>query len=120
MQRRIRRILLLVSLPVLIVTVLIVSGMFGANIADWLEQIARVVLVAAGTVMAAVTGWEVQSWKLPEPEDPPTTTKVIYPQPLDDAEVDKVVESVKTAEDFSKKASERVQIEIDIEDAQDD
>ena len=57
----------------------------------------------------------VQGWELPEPEEPPTTDKIIYPKPLDNA-----ANAVQEAKKFSKRATEKVRIEIDVEDSRDD
>lgn len=72
--------------------------------------------VTAGLVLLialSIEGYQaMQRWQLPEPEDPPHSDKVIHPQPLDEA--------VDEAEQFAQKATERVRIEIDVEDARDD
>lgn len=87
------------------------------------DTIATVAAVIAGAVLVLVLLLEARaiakSWELPEPEDPPSHADiVIETKPLNKA--DNAEESVERAEDFSKRATERVMIDIDIEDARDD
>lgn len=87
------------------------------------DTIATIAAVVAGVVLIVVLLLEARaiakSWELPEPEDPPSHADIIIePKPLDRA--DDAEESVEQAEQFSKRATERVMIDIDIEDARDD
>ena len=118
-MKNLHRWLILPALLLLIAAILLLTGRVEINTGLPLETIAPIVAVVAGAVLVLVMGLEVRtvvkSWELPEPEEPPTSKQVIYPQELDEA-----VESVEKADKFSKRATERVRIEIDIEDARDD
>lgn len=119
MFSHIRRWFVLPAILVLILSVLVLTETLEIYSDLPVELIAYAAAGVAGLILLTVMGLEgraiVRSWELPEPEDPPRSEEVIHPKPLDDAE-----ESIEQAETFSRRATERVQIDIDIEDARDD
>jgi hypothetical protein len=114
-----RRWFILPAILVLIVSVLVLTDVLEVYSDLPIELIAYATAGVAALILLTVLGLEgraiVRSWELPEPEEPPRSKKVIEPKPLDDAE-----DAVEQAETFSRRATERVQIDIDIEDARDD
>ena len=65
----------------------------------------------------ALVGWFIfdmsataTTYEHPEPEEPPRSTKIIYPRALEES-----VEALNEAEEFLVKANGRVEIEIDFE-----
>jgi hypothetical protein len=107
------------AILILIAVFLVLTGRITIETGLPLNTISMIAAVVAGLVLVLAMGLEaramVQGWELPEPEEPPTTDKVIYPKPLDNAAT--VVEEAKK---FSKRATEKVRIEIDVEDSRDD
>jgi len=84
-----------------------------------LKSILMTIAVFAGGVLLIALGLEgrsvVRGWEMPEPEDPPSADYVIEPKPMQDA-----IDSTDEAEQFSRRATERILIDIDVEDARDD
>lgn len=74
------------------------------------EAIAAIAGVALTGLLVLDARSTVASWEHPEPEEPPISTKVIYPKSLEET-----VEALHDAEDFLSKANGRVKISIDIE-----
>ena len=107
---------------ILVAAFLLFTGRITIDTTLPLQTISMIAAAVAGGILLVTVGLEtrntVKSWEHPEPEEPPTSDQVIYPKELDD--VFEAVESVEEADKFSKRASERVRIEIDIEDARDD
>ncbi len=119
MFSHVRRWFIFPAVLVLMVSVLVLNGTLKIYSELPVELIAYAAAGVAALILLTVMGLEgraiVRSWELPEPEEPPRSTKVIEPKPLDEAE-----ESIEQVETFSRRATERVQIDIDIEDARDD
>jgi hypothetical protein len=119
MNNKIHRWLAIPAILVLIAAFLLLTGRITIDTSLPLHTISLIAAAVAGFVVVIVMGLEARtmtkSWELPEPEEPPTTDKVIYPKPLEN-----VADSMEEADKFSKKATERVRIEIDIEDSRDD
>lgn len=119
MMNPIRRWLIIPILIVFSGAVLFLMGKISIDSTLPLDYIVPVVAALAGLALVVLLGIEAQglseSWDLPEPEEPPTSNKVIYPKPLTKAE-----EAMEKAEKFSSTKTEKVRIEIDIEDARDD
>ena len=118
-MKTVRRWLILPILLVLVGAILLLMGKIHIDSNLPLNIIAPIAAVIAGFLLLVLIGLEAQTiaenWELPEPEDPPTSDKVIYPKPLKKAE-----ESMAKAEKFSKNKKEKIRIEIDVEDARDD
>lgn len=81
----------------------------------------QTVALIAGGVLALLAVFEfrpvLSTYEHPEPEDPPRSTKIIYPQDMNDPiEIEyEVVKTIEEAEDFVAKANGRIEISIDIE-----
>ena len=118
-MKHIHRWLFVPAILILIAVFLVLTGRINIETGLPLNTISMVAAVVAGLVLVLAMGLEaramVQGWELPEPEEPPTTDKVIYPKPLDNA-----ANAVQEAKKFSKRATEKVRIEIDVEDLRDD
>ena len=121
-MKNLHRWLVVPAIIILVVAFLLFTERIAIDTSLPLQTISMIAAVVAGALLLMTVGLEtrntVKSWEMPEPEDPPTSDDVIYPKELDD--IAEAVESVDKAEGFSKRATERVRIEIDIEDAQDD
>lgn len=84
-----------------------------------LDTIATTIAFIAGGLLLSVGVLEAQavlrSWRVPEPEDPPRSDRVIYPIPLDDEDerVEKALHSMEQAEDFVEQTKRRVTIEVE-------
>lgn len=127
MEKRIRRGLLLLVLPIMAVVLLLLFNVI--NVEALPDNILRMIAVVGGVFLTVLTGWEsyatVKGWQLPEPEDPPTSEKVIYPEePSYLDTIEETVSKIEEAEDFSERmngrANGRVRIAIDIEEPEDD
>lgn len=127
MEKKIRRSLLLIVLPIMAVVLLLLFNII--NIDAIPDSILKIIATIGGVLLTALTGWEsyatVQGWQLPEPEEPPTSDKVIHPEePTFADHFEATLEKIEEAEDFSKhmngKANGRVKIAIDIEEPEDD
>lgn len=118
-MKKIHRWLIVPALLVLVSALLVIFGIITWETSFPLQNTALAVAVVAGAVLLLVMGIEgrsmVQSWEMPEPEDPPSADYVIQPKPLDDA-----MEALDEAEQFTQRATERILIELDIEDSRDD
>ncbi len=117
-MKTIRRIVILAALIALVLTALMLLGVLSLPADSW---IARVLAAVSGVLVLGGTALEArdakQSWQLPEPEDPPTSVSVIQTKPP----VEEVVaEKIEEAEAFSRRATDKVRIKIDIEDARED
>lgn len=79
----------------------------------------ELIAMIAGGVLTVLAFMDVRATiaahQYPEPEDPPKSTKIIYPKIMEEA-----VESFNEAEEFVVKANGRVEIEIDIEEDPED
>lgn len=75
-----------------------------------IEAIATIAGIALTGLLILDARATVSSWEHPEPEEPPVSTKVIYPKSLEET-----VEAMQEAEEFLAKANGRVEISIDIE-----
>lgn len=121
-MKHIHRWLIVPAILILVVAFLLLTGRVSIDTALPLHTISMVAAVVAGFVLLVTVGLEtrntVKSWELPEPEEPPTSDEVIYPKELNN--VVEAVEAVEKADKFSKRATDKVRIEIDIEDARDD
>ncbi|MDQ7026581.1 MAG: hypothetical protein Q9P01_06460 [Anaerolineae bacterium] len=119
MKNNIHRWFFIPAILILIGAFMLLTGRITIETTLPLQTISMIAAAVAGLVVVVTMGLEARTmaknWQLPEPEEPPTTDKVIYPTPLDDT-----MDSLKEADKFSKRATERVRIEIDIEDARDD
>ncbi|MGJ3240240.1 MAG: hypothetical protein ACFE0Q_16145 [Anaerolineae bacterium] len=107
----IRRLLYLPLIGVLVGTVLIMFNIveFDRELPIAIEWIAML----AGGLLSMFTLLDMRqsnAYEHPEPEEPPRSTKVIYPKVLE-----KTVESMHEAEEYVVKANGRIDIEIDIE-----
>lgn len=115
----IRRIIIGLGMLVLAAAFAITVNILPFEFSNDIEELARTVLYGGIPIMIVLLLWEfvavAQSWRLPEPEDPPTTIQVIEPKELDDA-----VQIVNEAEDYSRKAVQRTRVEIDVEDAREE
>ena len=127
MEKKIRRGLLFLILPIMAVVLLLLFNVI--NVDALPDNILKMIAAVGGLMLTVLTGWEsyatVKSWQMPEPEDPPTTDKVIYPEDpgyLDT--VEETISKIEEAQDFSERmngrANGRVKISIDIEDPEDD
>lgn len=118
-MNNIHRWLVIPAILILIGAFMLLTGRITVETTLPLQTITMIAAAVAGLVVMVAMGLEARTmskgWELPEPEEPPTTDKVIYPKPLDDT-----MDSIKEANKFSKRATERVRIEIDIEDSRDD
>ncbi|MCA9914017.1 MAG: hypothetical protein KC496_11735 [Anaerolineae bacterium] len=118
-MKKIHRWLMVPALLILVSALLVLFGFITFETGFPLENTALAAAVIAGAVLLIALGIEgrsvLQSWEMPEPEDPPSADYVIQPKPLDDA-----MDSVEEAEQFSKRATERILIDLDIEDSRDD
>lgn len=116
-MKALRRIVILAALFLFIVAALMMIGIVSLGAENW---IARLLAAVTGFLVVGGTAWEARdasrSWQLPEPEDPPISASVIHPKPPQDDAVNKIEE----AESFSRRATDKVRIEIDIEDARED
>ncbi|GAB5491313.1 MAG: hypothetical protein Phog2KO_15280 [Phototrophicaceae bacterium] len=74
------------------------------------EAIAGIAGVALAGLLVMDARTTVAQWEHPEPEDPPISTKVIYPKTIEET-----VDAFQEAEEFASKVNGRVQISIDIE-----
>jgi hypothetical protein len=114
-MKTLRRVLYIPVVAILIASLLIVFKIYTH---ETLEPYAFWVLVATSAVFVGLLIWEardiVQSWEMPEPEDPPKSEEIIYPKPLEKAK-----EALQTADEFAKHVNGRVKIKIDIEDSKD-
>jgi len=84
----------------------------------WL--IASAALASAGVLIVSAVS-EVESWKLPEPEDPPVPSEPIrprMPQPLRDDPVLRAERKLRDAEDFAQRVNgkHKIQVESDHDD----
>ena len=72
----------------------------------------ELIATVAGVFLTVLAFMDVRAtaYEHPEPEEPPKSTKVIYPKVLEE-----VVEAMSEAEDYVVKANGRVEIEIDFE-----
>lgn len=126
-MKTIRRILIIPALLALVIALLVLADFISVETDLPLQSIAFYGAMIAGGLFVLLALWEgvatVRSWQLPEPEEPPTYEGVIEPKPLENSrhaiEVE-VIDSIEKAEDFSKRANDRVRIAIDIEEAQED
>ncbi|MEM9952348.1 MAG: hypothetical protein AAF846_12135 [Chloroflexota bacterium] len=81
----------------------------------------QTVALIAGGVLGVLAVFDLRfvasPYQHPEPEEPPRTTKVIYPQDKSDPiEIEyEAIQSVEEAEEFIAKANGRVEISIDFE-----
>lgn len=113
----IRRLLYLPIVALLVGSLLSIFDLmhFGVRLPVSVEVVAGI----AGGILAllAVVDMRVTttSYVHPEPEEPPRSTKIIYPKVLEDT-----VESFQEAEEFVVKANGRVKINIDIEEEPED
>jgi hypothetical protein len=118
-MKHIHRWLFIPAILILIAVFLVLTGRVKIETSLPLHTISLIVAVVAGLLLVLAMGFEartmVKGWELPEPEEPPTTDKVIYPKPLE-----KAASAVQEADKFSKRATDKVRIEIDVEDARDD
>ncbi len=118
-MNKLHRWLIVPALLILVSALLVVFGIITFETTFPLENTALTAAVIAGAVLLIAFGIEgrtaLQSWEMPEPEDPPSADYVIQPKPLDDA-----MDSVEEAEQFTQRATERIMIELDIEDSRDD
>ena len=114
-MKTLRRVLYVPVVAILIASLLIVTKIYTH---ETLEPYAFWVLVGTCVFFVGLLIWEardvVNSWEMPEPEDPPKSEEIIYPKPLEKAQ-----EALKTADEFVKHQNGRVKIKIDIEDAKD-
>lgn len=117
-MKTIRRIVIIVALISLILAALMLFGILSLPAAD--NWIARILAAVSGMLVLGGTALEAreakQSWQLPEPEDPPTSVSVIQTKPP----AEEAVEKIEEAESFSRRATDKVRIKIDIEDARED
>jgi hypothetical protein len=118
-MKHFHRWLFIPAILILIAVFLVLTGRVNIDIGLPLNTIGMIAAVVAGLMLIVATGMEartmVRGWELPDPEEPPTTDKVIYPKPLD-----KAANAVEEAKKFSKRATDKVRIEIDVEDSRDD
>ena len=118
-MKHIHRWLFIPAILILIMVFLLLTGRITIETGLPLNTISLIAAAVAGLVLVLAMGMEARTmakgWELPEPEEPPTTDKVIYPKPLD-----KAANAVNEADKFSKRATEKVRIQIDVEDARDD
>jgi hypothetical protein len=118
-MKKYHRWLILPALIALVGAGLLYFGIITFETSLPIDSIALTVGAVAGMVLMFALGIEgrgvVQSWEMPEPEDPPSADYVIQPKPLQDA-----LDSAEEAEQFTRRATERVLIDIDVEDARDD
>jgi|GEM_PF-6214675 len=107
-----RRLLYVPVIIVLVGALLIIFNVIDFEVA--LPVSIEVIAAIAGALLAVLgvvdMRTSVTSYEHPEPEEPPRSTKVIYPKVMEDA-----VESMKEVEEFVVKANGRIDIEIDIE-----
>lgn len=119
MQKQIRRILMIPAIIVLVAALLFVFDVVSIDSQLPINTIAMIAAVVGGVLLTSLLSWEgvatVRGWQLPEPEEPPTTDKVIYPKAP--TIIEEVEEMMDKAEAFGNKSNERVQIEIDTADA---
>ena len=118
-MNNIHRWLAIPAILILIAAFLLLTGRITIDTNLPLHTISLIAAAVAGLVVVVTMGLEARTmaknWELPEPEEPPTTNKVIYPKPLEN-----VSDAMEQADKFSKKATDRVRIEIDIEDSRED
>jgi len=118
-MKKLHRWLILPALVALVGAALLYFGVIAIETDLPIESIALMVGAVAGLMLLAALGMEgrnvVQSWEMPEPEDPPSADYIIEPKPLQEA-----LDSTEEAERFSRRATERILIDIDVEDARDD
>ena len=105
----------LLYVPIIIVLVGAMLLIFNVIDLDWnLPISAELIAIIAGGMLTLFAVMDMRAAAsasdYPEPEEPPRTTKIIYPKVLEDA-----VDSFHEAEEFVIKANGRVEIEIDIE-----
>ena len=119
MNNKIHRWFAIPAILILIAAFLLLTGRITIDTNLPLHTISLIAAAVAGVVVMVAMGLEARTmarnWELPEPEEPPTTDKIIYPKPLN-----KVTDSIEEVDKFSKKATDRVRIEIDIEDSRED
>ena len=118
-MKHIHRWLFIPAILILIAVFLVLTGRIRIETGLPINTISMIAALVAGIVLIVAMGIEARTvakgWQLPEPEEPPTTDKIIYPKVLDDT-----ADVVKEAKRFSKRATEKVRIEIDVEDSRDD
>lgn len=115
-MRTLRRLVILGALAALVLACLMIFGVLpdGDNILTPFIALISGLLVAGGTALEMRDAS--RNWQMPEPEDPPGFSGVIQPKPP----LDEAVDRIKEAESFSKRATEKVRIRIDVEDAHED
>jgi len=112
-MKTLRRVLYIPVVAILIASLLIVLKIYTH---ETLEPYAFWTLIGTSALFVGLLIWEardvVNSWEMPEPEDPPKYEEVIYPKELDK----KTQEALRTAEEYAKHSNGRVKIKIDVED----
>lgn len=116
-MRFLRRLLYVPLIIVLTGALLLIFNVISLDIdlplsIEAIATIAGVILTGLLIIDARATA---AAWEHPEPEEPPVSTKVIYPKTLEET-----VEAMQEAEDFLAKANGRVEISIDIEEEYED
>ncbi len=112
-----RRLLYVPVIIVLVGALLLIFNVINLDIAFPISI--ELIAILAGGLLTILAVTDVQATvaanQYPEPEDPPKSTKIIYPKVMEDA-----VESFNEAEEFVVKANGRVEIEIDFEEDPED
>jgi hypothetical protein len=119
-MKTLRRLLFVPALIVLGGAVLVMMNIIAPDTDLPLQQIAMIAAAVAGSMLAVLSIWEgyatVQGWTLPDPEEPPSADYVIYPKdPVNKVEI--TIQTIDDAEDFSQKAQDSAQHDIDTEHA---
>lgn len=111
----VRRIIMIATIALLVGAVLLIFGVIHIN-PELPEPIIGIVgAISSVLVFLTTLGADVQARsRYPEPEDPPETTAVIHPRPLDKFEKTKDV--VEQAEDYVRRHTDRIRIEIESDD----
>lgn len=124
-MKLLRRILIIPATIAVVVLSLMLAGIIAVETTLPLETLAWI----AGGILAVLIVWEIaaliRSWRLPDPEEPPTYEGVITPRDVQQTPQDverEAVEKVEEAEAYTRRVKERVRIRIDMEldDKQDD
>jgi len=108
----------LLYVPIIIVLVGALLLIFNVINLDWTLPVSiELIAMLAGGFLTVLAFMDVRAtvYVHPEPEEPPKSTKIIYPKVMEDA-----VESFNEVEEFVVKANGRVEIEIDFEEDPED
>lgn len=113
-----RRLVLVLALTVLLISAGVLSGIL--NLSFELDEMIVVISAGVAGVLALLSGGlevraVMESWNLPEPEEPPRSAPP--PLPKDDPieTIEQAMRSVEDAEDFAHRTNGHIRVSIDVD-----